>query len=172
MKRHLILGALFFGFNLYAQVDCKSVLVENTTLKTENNYLKKVLDLNKSIVEIEKDNLLFSIIEIKGNTADKSIQITFLAGTKAEYLSLYLKDLSIIDLEGNEYKLDFSKSSIVNQELSQNAPLKLTFVFKEVQNNTLFLKILKFKVTSKAKKYATEGFNSHFEFRDLKVVWN
>ncbi|UUV20610.1 transposase [Paenimyroides aestuarii] len=172
MKKCLLLSTLFLGLNIYAQKECDAFKLENATLTTENQYLKKILDINKPIVEVEKDNLLFQITDIKGNSKDKNIQITFLVATKTEYLSLYLKDFSIIDLEGNEYKVDFIKSSSANTELSQNVPLKLTFLFNDIKNQPLFLKLLKFKVVSKTKKYAVNGFNSNFEFRDLKVRWN
>lgn len=172
MKKYLLFSTLFLSLNVYAQKDYDDLKLENTTLKTENEYLRKALNINKPIVEVEKDNLLFSITDIQGNAEDSNIQITFLAETKAEYFSLYLKDFSIIDLEGNEYKVDFLKSSYVHPELAQNVPLKLTFLFKDVESKPQFLKNLKFKVTSKGKKYATGGFNSNFEFHDLKVVWN
>ncbi|WCM42990.1 transposase [Flavobacterium sp. CBA20B-1] len=172
MKKCLLLITLFLGLNIYAQKECDAFKLENATLTTENQYIKKILDINKPIVEVEKDNLLFQITDIKGNAKDKNIQITFLVATKTEYLSLYLKDFSIIDLEGNEYKVDFIKSSSANTELSQNVPLKLTFSFNDIKNKPLFLKLLKFKAVSKTKKYAVNGFNSNFEFRDLKVRWN
>lgn len=172
MKKSLLFGFLILGMNLHAQVDCDKLKTENESLKIENTHLKKVLNINKPILEAEKDDLIFKVIEVKGNAKEKTLQITALISTKNETLNINLNDLSIIDLEGNEYEFNYLKSSNVYNDLSKDVPVKFKFVFKNVAEDAQFLKLFKFRVTSRTVKYSTDSKRTQFEFRDLKVVWN
>lgn len=51
-----------------------------------------------------------------------------------------IQDISIIDLEGKEYAIDFFKSSKPYPELAMNTPIKLIFSFKNIEKRTSFYK--------------------------------
>lgn len=83
-----------------------------------------------------------------------------------------IQDISIIDIEGNEYKIDFFKSSKPYPELVMNTPMKLIFSFKNIENEPLIIKLFRFKVTSQPDKNSFEKTRSNLEFKDLKTIWN
>ena len=128
---------------------------------------KKILEINKPILETEKDNSSFKITKVIGNKAEKTIAITFLVEAK-----MTIEDISIVDIEGKEYEIDFYKSSRPYPELDLKTPIKLTFSFKNIENEPLFVKLFRFKVTSQPKRNLFENTKSNLEFKDLKVIWN
>jgi hypothetical protein len=81
-----------------------------------------------------------------------------------------IEDISIVDIEGKEYEIDFYKSSRPYPELDLNTPIKLTFSFKNIENQPLFIKLFRFKIHSL--KNLFEDTKSNLEFKDLKVNWN
>ncbi|QBO59578.1 hypothetical protein NBC122_02777 [Chryseobacterium salivictor] len=83
-----------------------------------------------------------------------------------------ITDVTIIDIEGNDYKIDFYKSSSPHPDLVLNVPIKLTFSFKDVKNEPLFLKLFRFKTNSNSEKSPLGGIRSNIELRDIKVLWN
>jgi hypothetical protein len=58
-----------------------------------------------------------------------------------------IEDISIVDIEGKEYEIDFYKSSRPYPELDLNT-IKLTFSFKNIENQPLFIKLFRFKIHS------------------------
>ncbi|UWX66172.1 transposase [Empedobacter stercoris] len=139
-------------------------------IKAENIYLKRTLDLNKAILEKEEANNSYKINKVIGNKTEKTIQISFLIESKDFNKELYVSDLSIIDLEGNEYKVDMNKSSNPFPKLVVNIPLKLIFSFKNIENEPKYLKLFRFQVKSKPQGTRDE-FKSNLEFKDLKINW-
>ena len=179
IKKHILISAILLSGFFYAQSNCDNVKLENTnlrseiqTIKTENDYLKKVLAINTPILESEKNNDIFRITKVIGNKADKTISITFLAEAKDENKNLTIQDISFVDLEGNEYKADLYKSSRPFPELSANVPLKLSFSFKDVSDEPKILKIFKFRVDGQPTRNLFEKKRAELKFRDLKVNWN
>ena len=144
----------------------------NKVLTSENEYLKKIVEINKAILETEKDNSSFKITKVTGNKAEKTIAITFLVEAKDENKKMTITDVSIIDIEGKEYEIDFYKSSRPYPELDLNTPIKLTFSFKNIENQPLFIKLFRFKITSQPIRNLFEDTKSNLEFKDLKVNWN
>ncbi|ATN06696.1 MULTISPECIES: transposase [Chryseobacterium] len=179
MRKTLILSVISIYSLAYSQANCEALKKDNETLQSmnktlasENEYLKKVLDINKPILETEKENSSFKITKIVGNKAEKSIAITFLVEAKDENKKMTIEDIFTVDIEGNEYKIDFFKSSKPYPELALNVPVKLTFSFKDIQGEPLFIKIFRFKTTSQPERNSFEKTKSNLEFRDLKVLWN
>ena len=177
MKKNFLFCAVLFGGLFYAQT-CENIKSENTnlkaeiqTVKTENDYLKKVLEINAPILESENDNNNFRITKVTGNKADKTITITYLIESKDVDKTLAIQDISIIDLEGELYKVDFFKSSNLYPELSTKVPMKLHFSF-DISDNPSIIKILRFRISSSIKNNTFTKSNSDIEFRDLKVNWN
>ena len=179
MTRFLFLSALLFSTFGYSQTNCDVLKKENEALQStnkilvsENEYLKKVLDINKPMLETEKENSTFKITKVIGNKAGKNIEITFLVESKDENKKLTIEDISVIDIEGNEHKIDFFKSSKTFPQLAKNVPVKLTFSFKDIQGEPMFIKMFRFKTTSQPDRNTFEKTRSNLEFRDLKVSWN
>ncbi|STD07483.1 Uncharacterised protein [Chryseobacterium carnipullorum] len=179
MKKILLLSVISIYSLAYSQVNCEALKKENENLQStnkilgsENEYLKKVLDINKPILETEKENSSFKITKVVGNKTEKSIAISFLIEAKDEKKKMTIEDVFVVDIEGNEYKIDLYKSSKPYPELALNVPVKLTFSFKDIQGEPLFIKIFRFKTTSQHERNTFEKTKSNLEFRDIKVVWN
>ena len=179
MRKIVFLSAISFATLAYSQTNCESLKKENETfqstiktLSSENEYLKKVLDINKPILETEKENSSFRITKVVGNKAEKSIAITFLVEAKDENKKMTIQDISIVDIEGNEYKINYFKSSEPYPDLALNVPIKLNFSFKDIEDEPLFIKLFRFKTNSKSEKNRIEGIRSNVELRDIKVFWN
>ena len=179
MRKISLLSAIFITALAFSQTNCETLKKENEVLKStnkiltsENEYLKKVLEINKPILETEKDNSSFKITKVTGNKAEKTISITFLVEAKDENKKMTIEDISIVDIEGKEYEIDFYKSSRPYPELDLNTPIKLTFSFKDIENQPLFIKLFRFKITSQPKRNLFENTKSNIEFKDLKVNWN
>ena len=179
MRKISLLSAIFITALAFSQTNCETLKKENEVLKStnkiltsENEYLKKVLEINKPILETEKDNSSFKITKVTGNKAEKTISITFLVEAKDENKKMTIEDISIVDIEGKEYEIDFYKSSRPYPELDLNTPIKLTFSFKNIENQPLFIKLFRFKITSLPIRNLFEDTKSNLEFKDLKVNWN
>lgn len=179
MKKILLLSLISIYSLTYSQANCEALKKENETLQStnktlvsENEYLKKVVDINKPILETEKENSSFKITKVVGNKTEKSIAITFLIEAKDEKKKMTIEDISMVDIEANEYKIDFYKSSKPYPDLALNVPVKLTFSFKDIQGEPLFIKIFRFKTTSQPERNTFEKTKSNLEFRDIKVLWN
>lgn len=179
MKKYLQLILIFIGTLGYGQTNCESLKKENENLQSsnkslisENEYLKKVLDINKPILEMEKENSVFKITKVVGNRTENSIAITFLVESINENKKMTIEDFSIIDVEGNEYQVDYFKSSRPYPDLALNVPMKLTFLFKDTMDKSLYIKLFRFKTKSQPERNLFESIKSSIEFRDLKVIWN
>ena len=179
MRKISLLSAIFITALAFSQTNCETLKKENEVLKStnkiltsENEYLKKVLEINKPILETEKDNSSFKITKVTGNKAEKTISITFLVEAKDENKKMTIGDISIVDIEGVEYEIDLYKSSRPYPELALNTPIKLTFSFKNIENEPLFIKLFRFKETSQPIRNLFEDTKSNLEFKDLKVNWN
>ena len=179
MRKISLLSAIFITALAFSQTNCETLKKENEVLKStnkiltsENEYLKKVLEINKPILETEKDNSSFKITKVTGNKAEKTISITFLVEAKDENKKMTIGDISIVDIKGIEYEIDLYKSNRPYPELVLNTPVKLTFSFKNIENEPLFIKLFRFKETSQPIRNLFEDTKSNLEFKDLKVNWN
>ena len=179
MRKISLLSTIFITALAFSQTNCENLKKENEVLQStnkiltsENEYLKKIVEINNPISETEKDNSTFKITKVIGNKAEKTIAVTFLVEAKDENKEMTIQDISIIDIEGNEYEIDFYKSSNPFTKLALNVPLKLTFSFKNIENQPLFIKMFRFKITSQPKRNLFENTKSNLEFKDLKVNWN
>ena len=132
MRKLLLLFAISFTTLGFSQTNCEALKKENEALQStnkvltsENDYLKKILEINKPILETEQDNSSFKITKVTGNKAEKTIVVTFLLEAKDENKKMTIGDISIVDIEGVEYEIDFYKSSRPYPELALNTPCLL-----------------------------------------------
>ena len=179
MTRILFLSAILFSTFGYSQTNCDVLKKDNEALQStnkvlvsENEYLKKVLDINKPILETETENSAFKITKVEGNKTAKSIELTFLIESKDENKKMTIEDIFVVDIDGNEYKIDFNTSSKFFPKLAKDVPVKLIFSFKDIQGEPMFIKMFRFKATSQPDRNTFEKTRSNLEFKDLKVVWN
>ena len=179
MTRILFLSAILFATSGYSQTNCDVLKKDNEALQStnkvlvsENEYLKKVLDINKPILETETENSAFKITKVEGNKTAKSIELTFLIESKDENKKMTIEDIFVVDIDGNEYKIDSNTSSKFFPKLAKDVPVKLIFSFKDIQGEPMFIKMFRFKATSQPDRNTFEKTRSNLEFKDLKVVWN
>lgn len=85
---------------------------------------------------------------------------------------MFIQDISVIDLEGQESKVNLLKSSNSIPKLAQNVPVKTTFIFKDVVGEPMIVKLFRFSTRNEPEGRALKWTNSKLEFRDLKVNWN
>ncbi|WP_260259523.1 hypothetical protein [Elizabethkingia meningoseptica] len=167
MKKILLLCFIMMNLFSFSQENC-------TTIKDENNYLKKILDINKPVSEISKDNTTFKIIKVAGDKAKRTVSFTLLFEAKDANKKFNLDDISIFDLEGNEIGIDFFKSDSIFGNLILNVPKKitLTFTYKTEVIEPKIIKLLKFKFKYTLESNSWEEKRTSLEFRDLNVNWN
>ncbi|HCD9236763.1 TPA: hypothetical protein NEG48_003811 [Elizabethkingia anophelis] len=189
MKKILLTSFSMIITSLVAQSNCEtfknqvtSLQSENKELNSQNEYFKKILKINTPLLESTKDGTNFKIVKVVGDKTTKSISIALLLEAKDEnksYSILTLDPISIIDLEGNEVKINWDKSIDVMQgNLTLGVPKKIVMVFTYKDDNTYLeepkiIKLFKFKFTSKieSKKYSLEEAKILLEFNDLKANW-
>lgn len=191
MKKIIILAMAMAGTVLFAQnsnedlkkeieiikLNISNLQSEIKSVKSENIYLKKVLDIQKPILEVEKEKTHFKIIGAEGNKTDKTIIFTFLLEAKDENKRHYISDSFIVDIDGNEIKMNLEKSSVWSSFfLSKDVPLKikLAFTYKDIQNDfPKIIKVLRFRVEYKlmdTKPYSVPD-THRVEFRDININW-
>ena len=178
IKKTITILAIGFSIYSFGQECCETLKKELSTIKTdiqaiksENLALKKVIEINTPILKVEKENTEFTLTKVIGNKKDKTIAITFLIESKDENKKTTLQDISIIDIEGNEHDVDLYKSSNPFPELSKDVPLKLNFSFKNIENETLYIKILRFRVSTNNSNNPFEEKRFPIELRDFKIEW-
>ena len=186
MKKRILLLSFTALFSMNFAQNCdtlKSQLnklqIENNALNSENIALKKVIDINKPIEEINKDNAVFKIVKISGNRATKTVFINALVESKDEnrnYLA-GVGNISITDLEGNEIEADYMKSESSNGDLVLNVPKKILWAFTYKSNadfnENKVIKLFKWRIDSRveSKKNSPNYVRSYLEFKDLNVDW-
>lgn len=184
-KGILLIGLISLSTKLLSQ-NCDTYKTQITNLQTENkavvsenDYLKKVLEINKPIVEIEKDNTRFRIIKVVGNRATKTVYITVLLETNDENKNYTagIGHISITDLEGNEIVADYMKTESSNGDLVLKVPKKVVWAFTYKNNDDFtehkIIKLFKWRFDSRveSKRYSPDYIRTLLEFRDMNVVW-
>jgi hypothetical protein len=155
-----------------AQPSCDSV-------KKENTYLRKALDLNKPLKEAQNGDLTFSIVKVTGDSKEQAVTIEVLIKNAGKNLESFGSEVkSISDPNGNVYKLyaayvgQEKVYSSMHEKLYRDAPLKCKYIFRGIEPETKMIKIFPFPV-----KYHIPGTNSFdfveesIEFRDFTITW-
>ena len=197
MKLFILFSVLFCGTLSYTQTNCndlkKEILSvreelvtsknENSSLKAqkvalekERDYLRKVLEVNKPIKEVEVDGVNIKITNIDGVLKENAIYVTFLLEAKISDRTFYVTDADIVDLEGNTIKSDYDKLYDIQKELTLDVPtkMKIAFTYKSGFENGApsSIKLVRIRADNSDKSYSLEGqFRSKIDFRDLDVNW-
>ena len=197
MKLFILFSVLFCGTLSYTQTNCNNLkkeilsvreeLVtsknENSSLKAqkvalekERDYLRKVLEVNKPIKEVEADGVNIKITNVDGILKESAIYVTFLLEAKISDRTFYVTDADIVDLEGNTIKSDYDKLYDIQKELTLDVPtkMKMAFTYKSGFENGApsSIKLVRIRADNSDKSYSLEGqFRSKIDFRDLDVNW-
>lgn len=165
----LLVGIMLTNY-IWAQhpQNCKELKIELDKLKEENEYLRNSLNLNKSINVINADNIEFKLLKAEGNAQSQTITCTLVLTTHAPNWYINSSVKSIIDINGNEYKL---KSHTIGAKsygavaLNTGVPIKCTYTFRGVLPSVKIIKLFKFEYTHSA------GEPFYVEFRDITIDW-
>jgi len=171
MKKILI-TLLICGINAlsYAQTsqNCDQVKKELIKVQDENKYLRNSLKINEPIKEITSDNINFKLIKVDGDSKAQTITMTVTLKTSAANWYIMSSVNSIIDIDGNEYKLKsfmVGASDFRSIKLNTDVPIKCTYTFGGILPAVKIIKLFKFEYTHSA------GEPYSVEFRDLTVDW-
>ena len=162
---------------MQSQIDANKTKIETlqssvNAVTTENIYLKEVLDIQKPIKEASVDNTNYKVVAVRGNKEEKRIYLDLMLESTDMDIYYNIQFADIIDVLGNKYSFDRYVSKNVKGEQYLNVPLKITCVFRYIEEQPKFIKILKINV-DKGPIGASykQKVESSFQLRDLPVVW-
>lgn len=137
--------------------------------KVDNNSLAASPKSTEPIQIAKADNIEFKLVKSAGNSKAQSVTFTLIFTTSAAnwYINSLVK--SIIDSEGNEYKLkSFTNGAsdyLHSIDLVTGVPIKCTYTFGGVLPDVKIIKLFKFDYSHSA------GEPFAVEFRDIPVDW-
>lgn len=152
-----------------ATPDCKQIKAELEKVKAENEYLKNSLKISKPLNAVTSDKIEFKLLKAEGNTKSQTITFTFVLTTSAANWYINSNVRSIIDIDGNEYRLKsytlgaYNYGSSIN--LTTDVPIKCTYTFQGVLPAVKMIKLFKYDYSHSA------GEPYSVEFRDIPVEW-
>ncbi|THU40781.1 hypothetical protein FAM09_01325 [Niastella caeni] len=124
---------------------------------------------SKPIQVTTSDNIEFKLVKVTGNAKTQSVTCTLVLTTSAANWYIMSQVKSIIDGEGNEYKLkSFTNGAsdyLRSIDLITGIPIKCTYTFSGVLADVKTIKLFKYDYSHSAgEPYAVE-------FRDIPVDW-
>lgn len=126
-------------------------------------------NINHPIQSTFSDNIEFKLLKAVGNTHAQNITITMTLTTTAANWYILSSVHSIIDTEGNEYKLKSYTLGATNYgstiHLTTNVPIKCTYTFGGVLSDVKSIKLFNYEYTH------SWGEPFSVEFRDVPVEW-
>lgn len=185
MRKIFSISIILISGLSYAQNNYEDLKLENSNLKkeiqtvnSENDYLKKILEINQAISQIDKEGTSFKILDLIGDKTKKTISLMMLLESEDENKDISLQEISMIDMLGNEFKIKEYEQVVglvagKYTTLTLNVPKKIVPVFIDVENQPQLIKLLRVKFystkESEKNKFAKIPI---LEFKDLKVNWN
>lgn len=130
--------------------------------------MKNALKIGKPIKEVNSDNIDFKLLKFEGNSKSQTITATLTLKTSAANWYIMSSVKSVIDIDGNEYKLKsytVGASSYQKIDFNTDVPIKCTYTFDGVSPAVKVIKLFKFDYTHRL------GEKYFVEFRDLSVDW-
>ena len=153
------------------KIEISKLKSEINTVKSQNIYLKKTLDINQPILQLKENNNEYRITKVIGNSKEKTISINFLIESLDANKKSNLDDFTLVDLNGNEYKINFQKSSSPYLKLTTKVPLNIHITFDNVNDEVKMIKLFKFRTKNTLENDRLNSQYSIQEFRDLNVTW-
>lgn len=152
-----------------ATPDCKPIKAELDKVKAENEYLKNALKIGKHMNVITSDKIEFKLLKAEGNAKSQTVTFTFVLTTSAANWYINSGVRSIIDIDGNEYKLKSFTNGASNWDksidLHTDVPIKCTYTFEGILPYVKIIKLFKYNYSHSAgEPYAVE-------FRDIPLEW-
>ena len=147
---------------------CEQAKAELVKSKEENEYLRNALKIGKPVKEVNSDNIDFKLLKVEGNSKSQTITMTLTLKTSAANWYIMSNVKSIIDIDGNEYKLKSYTIGADNYhqiEFNTDVPIKCTYTFGGILPAVKMIKLFKFDYTHRL------GEKYFVEFRDLSVDW-
>jgi len=116
------------------------------------------------------DDIEFKLLNAEGSSRAQTIKMTMVLTTSDANRYIWSAVNSIIDPEGNEYKLkSFTNGASAYDThiaLNTGVPIKLTYTFGGVLPNVKYIKLFKFEY-----RHKSLDDNIPIEFRDVFVDW-
>jgi len=170
-KRLSLFSILILGIttNSLAQQDCQEIKVVLEKTKAENEYLKNSLKIGKAINDVTTDNILFKLTKVEGDSKAQTVTCTIVLTTSAANWYINSDVRSIIDIDGNEYRLkSFTNGAsdyLTAIQLNTDVPIKCTYTFEGILPAVKMIKLFKFGYSHSA------GEPYFIDFKDLSIDW-
>lgn len=170
-KRLSLFSILILGITTtsLAQQDCQEIKAALEKTKAENEYLKNSLKIGKAINEVTTDNILFKLTKVEGDSKNQTVTCTIVLTTSAANWYINSNVRSIIDIDGNEYRLKSFTNGASNYltaiQLNTDVPIKCTYTFKGVLPAVKMIKLFKFGYSHSA------GEPYFVDFKDISIDW-
>lgn len=189
MKRTLLLlGFGVFSNILFAQsnaelkkeIDDLKISIANLhteiqSVKNDNLYYKKTLDINKPISQSVVNDLEFTIINAVGNRKNKTLEITYLYKNISNEVRKRYQTAGtyIVDDRGNQaetYDVFATKNEISIVELQPNIPVKGYVKFKLDEIDFPIIKVLNLGFYYQGEDIYAKSVQVAV-FKDIPVKW-
>lgn len=139
--------------------------------KKEEYHTPTTLRKTAAPIQIaNSDNIEFKLLSAEGSIRAQTIKMTVILTTSAANWHVWSDVHSIIDPEGNEYKLkSFTNGASAYDShiaLNTDVPIKLTYTFGGILPNVRNIKLFKFEYEHKSLDDPIS-----VEFRDIPIDW-
>jgi len=160
---------LSIAMNSQAQQNCPEIKLALEKAKAENEYLKNSLKIGKAVKEFNTDNILFKLTKVEGDSKAQTVTCTIVLTTSAANWYINSDVRSIIDIDGNEYRLkSFTNGAsdyLTAIQLNTDVPIKCTYTFEGVLPAVKMIKLFKFGYSHSA------GEPYFVDFKDISIDW-
>lgn len=157
------------------KISVANLHTEIQSVKNDNLYYKKTLDINQPIAQTTVNNLEFTIINAIGNKKDKTLEITYLYKNVSDAVreSYQISSAYIVDDRGNQtqtYDVYATKKDARITSIEPNIPIKGFIKFKIDEIDFPIIKVLNLTFF-----YKGEDIYAKLEqvavFKDIPVKW-
>ena len=137
--------------------------------KTDSTSIPTSFKPGAPIQTAVSDNIEFKLIKVTGNSKAQSVTCTLILTTSAANWYIMSSVKSIIDVEGNEYKLkSFTNGASTYSsriDLTTDVPIKCTYTFGGILPDVSTIKLFKYNYNHSA------GEPFSVEFREIAIDW-
>ncbi|MDO4764286.1 MAG: hypothetical protein Q4A00_07910 [Flavobacteriaceae bacterium] len=157
------------------KISLMNLHTEIQSVKNENLYYKKTLDINKPITQTIVNNLEFTIISAIGNKNNKTLEINYLHKNISDEVRKRYQVMGgyIVDDRGNQtntYNVFATKNNVAIENIQPNIPIKGFIKFKIDEIDFPIIKVLNLGFSYEGK----DVYAKHEQiavFKDIPVKW-